>query len=222
MERQRLLKEQAEKKKKEEEELIAKEKEATAAAVAALDTILESGSKGTELVSKVQGSSIEITGKALIKQVLTRSDNVTKSNWWASSEYGDALKSLLSGEDASKKQLAALYAVQEFCFEQKYPLIEFDGKDTRMILAIFKILLNNNFIEDEVFVDWADDENAPDDNGRTTAIVHSTSFVSEIRDALMEEDEEEYEDEDEEDEIDAPAEFIPNSKRVAAQTPFVK
>jgi hypothetical protein len=188
-------------KERKERELI----EAEAAGKSAI-TALSSGLKGSALVDEIKSLGAQApTGAALLYQVLEQSnDDVLSSNWWTDAEYGEALKKLLAG--SQKKEVAALYSVQIYCAEKKFPKVKVNGVTKKVIESLFGILLSNELIDGESFLAWTEDDEGEDSLGRLDAIVQTTALVNSIREALVMEDSEE--EEEEEEEIDASREVF--------------
>jgi hypothetical protein len=154
------------------------------------------------LLEHVNTVSVKPTGAAVLKGVLDQMDSITTSKWWVKEEYGAALQGLLAGSVTG--QVAALYAVQVYCHEKKFPKVEIKGKQTKVIEVIFAVLMNSNIIDPDSFVAWADDENQAEVGGRVDAIVQTTSFIQSIRDLDLQEFDEDADDDD----IDAPREYV--------------
>jgi hypothetical protein len=182
-----------------------------AMAHAAAEEAVATGLKGSSLLAHVNGLATKPSGAALLKSVLAAADtagtgDVTQSKWWVKEEYGEALTALLQtpAASAAKQQLAALYVVQGFCHSRKFPKVDIKGKPHKVIEVIFALLMNNDMVEPDVYVAWADDENPIEEAGRVTAIVQSTTFVQSIREA----DVEEFDEDEEQEEIDEPRQTV--------------
>lgn len=187
-----------------EEAALALEKAKTeqAIALAAATDALATGLKGNSLLVHVNSVPVKPTGAAILKGLLGQVESVTASKWWVKEEYGEALQGLLA--NSAKAQVAALYAVQAYCHEKKFPKVEVKGKPTKVIEVIFAVLMNSNIVEPDSFVAWADDENLAEVPGRVDAIVQTTSFIQSIRDLDLQE----FDDDAEDDDIDAPREYV--------------
>lgn len=174
-----------------------------AIALAAATDALATGLKGSALLVHVNSVPVKPTGAAILKGVLGQVESVTASKWWVKEEYGEALQGLLV--NSAKAQVEALYAVQAYCHEKKFPKVEVKGKPTKVIEVIFAVLMNSNIVDPDSFVAWADDDNAGDVGGRVDAIVQTTSFIQSIRDLDLQEFDDEA---DNDDDIDAPREYV--------------
>lgn len=182
-------------------EALEKEKTAHSIALAAATDALATGLKGEALLTQVNSSSPKPTGAAILRALLSQLEDAVASKWWAADQYGPALSGLL--KDDVKAQVAALYAVQEYCHSKKFPKVEVKGKQTKLIEVLLAVMLNNNIVDAEGLLAWADDDNAAEVAGRLDAIVQTSTFVAAVRDAAAAQDEE-----DEDEDIDAPREFV--------------
>ena len=204
--------EEADRKAKEAKEAAAKEaaeeleraKTAHGIAIAAATDALASGLKGEALLTHVNTVPVKPTGAAILKGLLSQLEDVISTKWWVKEEYGATLTALLA--DSVKEQVAALYAVQEYCHQKKFPKVEVKGKPARLIEVLVAVLLNNGLVDPDGVLAWADDDNAAEVGGRVDAIVQTTSFVQAIR--LAEAEGELDDEEDGDDDIDAPREYV--------------
>lgn len=189
-------------------EKAAQEEEA-AAVLANANAALTPSLKGAALLTSVAKMSPMPAGSALVAAILRRAttDEIAggSANCWRKGEYGELLSATVMEKDATE-QVAALFAVQAFCAEKKFPKIDVAGTQRRLIEVLFGALFKNQIVDADSIILWADseDESVP---GRMDAIVQTTSLVQALREAGMKEygnDEEEEEDE----EIDAPRQYI--------------
>jgi len=120
-------------------------------------------------------------------------------------------------------QVAALFAVQSYCYGLKYPSVTIavagvaaskgskekppSSKTVKLIELLFNQLLSAGVIEFEGFLSWAEDEQdgASDSLGRLDALVQTGGFMLRLKE-LMQDEVEEADD----DEVDAPREFMAN------------
>jgi hypothetical protein len=110
------------------------------------------------------------------------------------------------------EQVDALYEVQHFykvknCIE----INDLKNVTKKLIVVLFNLLLNNQIIDIDSFLAWADDgrDNSEVYSGRTDAILHTTKFIMVLRQLVLEEIEEE------EEEIDAPRQvYVKTEKKL--------
>lgn len=135
--------------------------------------------------------------------------NPVAAGWCKESEYGHALKALLTGgtsSDRRKKQLAVLYAVQSYCAAKNFPVMWVAGKDKKvvqkkLINSLFLALYAGEIVDEDTFLYWADEDETDVVPGKLTAVVQTSEFITMLR-------EREEEEEDEDDEVDAPREIV--------------
>ena len=174
---------------------------AEASATKVATEIVAIGKKGDALSSHIKSLEVSTTPSAFVREVLSKLSNGTDLTWCKQSEYGSALKAL--GEiHGIKAQVDALYAIQLYCHNIKFPKVDSKGQPKYYIEVLFQVLYGNELIEDAAFQAWADND---DDEypGRVNAIVQTTAFISFLNEAP---DADEQEEEDEE--VYAPKEFI--------------
>jgi hypothetical protein len=163
-------------------------------------SVISNGLKGTDLKDYLNQLEPKPTPSAFVKAILLSLDEPTSTKWMQESEYGAAIKFLLVEKFNTPEPMRTLYAVQEHCSAHGFPKLEVNGKTIYLIQAIFQQLFKLEIFDETVFLSWADDD--ADTNGKLTAIVQTTSFISVLREAGNDYDNEE------DDEVDAPRQII--------------
>ena len=173
---------------------------AEASATKVATEIVATGKKGDALSGHIKSLEVSTTVSAFVKEVLSKLSTATDLTWCKQSEYGGALKTL-GAIHGIKAQVDALYAIQAYCHNIKFPKIDSKGQPKYYIELLFQVLYGNELIEDAAFQAWADDDN-DEYPGRVNAIVQTTAFISFLNEAP------DADEQDEDEEIDAPREFI--------------
>lgn len=159
---------------------------------------LSSGVKGAALSSSITSAyaakdvTLPISLFAAVSAVLEHVAGVTgafTSKWYKPDEYGAALKDIVAVRPV-KEQVDALYAVQAYCAGLKFPKLDVNGKQKKLIEVIFTALLVSEVIDVDTILAWADDEVDRDVPGRVDAIVQMTTMLATLRepDEVEEED----------------------------------
>lgn len=205
-------------KKREEEEKAAKEakeaklkaekdaaeilKAAGESARLAAEEAVASGIVGEKLYDHINSMEKKPTGASIIFKVLSIQTDLSSLLWLTKAQYGSAIKSLLEGK--IKDQVAAIYAVQEFCHSKKFPKIDVKGTKRNLIEIIFSLLYKNDIVEHDAFSKWSDDDNLTNIPGKQDSAFQTVNFFT----MLNEVSDEEYDEDEEEEEIDAPREIV--------------
>ena len=201
-EEERAAKEAKEAKLKAERDAIDALKAAEDNARAAADAAVASGHLGEKLYDHIQSMEKKPSGASLIFKVLSLQTELSSLVWCTKAQYGSAIKSLLEGK--IKDQVAAIYAIQEFCHSKKFPKIDVKGTKRNFIEVVFQLLYKNDIFEHEAFSRWSDDDNLTNIPGKQDAAFQTVQFFT----VLNEVSDEEYDEDEEEEEIDAPREIV--------------
>lgn len=165
------------------------------------DSIINSGKQGDDLVKHIQSLETSTSASALITKILLKVTEATDLSWCKKTAYGSALKHLM--ENNVKSQVQALYTLQKYCHDLKFPKIDVKGQKKYFIDTLFQQLYINEIVEDDGYTSWANDDGLYDDvPGRVNALVQTTAFLA----LITTEDDVEYDEEEEE--IDAPRETM--------------
>jgi len=201
-EEERAAKEAKEAKLKAEKDAMETLKAAEESARSAADEAIASGIVGDKLYDHIKSMEKKPTGASIIFKVLSIQSDVSSLLWCTKAQYGSAIKSLLEGK--IKDQVAAIYAIQEFCHSKKFPKIDVKGTKRNLIEVIFQLLYKNEILEHEAFSKWSDDDNLTNIPGKQDAAFQTVNFFT----VLNEVSDEEYDEDEEEEEIDAPREIV--------------
>ncbi len=178
-----------------------------------VEDLVKGGSRGASLCDQLQNSKVEgatseedsagLLGTALLKYALSSSSSpedavFSPSKWWAKDQLGAALSALLEGRVPA--QVAALYAVQAYCYSYKFPVVS-GAKSGKLIELLFNLLLSSQAIEPEGFFAWVEDT-AEDRPGKLDATVQTSGFIMKLKELLQDDEEEE------EEEVDRPREIV--------------
>jgi hypothetical protein len=178
--------------------------EAHLASIKICQEIYDKNLKGETLSEYISSLSSKPEPSSLISVILNNVDdpcNNTASvlKWCSKSEYGSALGLLLKGQP--KKQISALFEIQKYFNNIKFPKVEVKSEKRNLIELLFQVLFSNDIIEQAGFQEWMYDE-TEEIPGKQTAVIQTTNFMIMLND--IDQDEEEYED----DEVDAVRETI--------------
>jgi hypothetical protein len=166
-------------------------------AAAAFESKLVGAALTAHIKENYIAKKLPFSAAALLSQVLTKLPDAKNMKWLAKDSYGPALSYLNVALDNGNiaDQVDSIYEIQRFCHSISFPKIDVKGEKRALVELIFQLSYQNDVIEAEGFLEWADDEKHDNIPGKTDALVQSTKFMVFIKEAMEEDDEEEEEDE---------------------------
>ena len=153
--------------------------------------VYNTNKKGESLSSHIStlNNNERPSAGALTAAVLANLKSDTEK-WMSNNEYGIALKTICEGN--SNEQASLIFELQRYCHEKKFPKVNINNKERKLIEYWFEQLFINEIVDNEGFDKWC--ETGDDTAGKQNALFQTSEFITMIN----EEDDDEEEEEEEE------------------------
>ena len=158
-----------------------------------LRDVFGDGLRGDALLERVKAVPDEIHVGDFFQYILTdQNENSLSLSWCSDAQFGTLLKHWAG---KSVNQLTFLDEVLRFCSVEGFPSMQAKSGNRSYLELVFLLLWKNEIVEGRSFLDWADAQNDSDDGSKEKqrALIQLTSFIMQLRENEIQEDDEEEE-----------------------------
>lgn len=135
-----------------------------------------------------------LSASAVLAEMLLRLPTPPSLAWTADGEFGAALQATLASA-VPKEQQRCVSCLQSYCHSLAFPKLD---KNRYLVDVLFQLFYSKDWISEEAFLLWADDDELEaDDGSKLKAVIQTTAFIQLLQNA---DEQEELDD----DEVDAP------------------